>query len=566
MSELNKKPAKKRARKQASSRSKKAAPARADAASIASASLKASAVSTRAPSGIRIRRSRPEDIQAVYECQQRVYHHLSATGLCSVRQLTLQLEAFPEGQLVAVHKGHVVGYAASLIALLDEESPWYSYNEITGAGTFSTHDPSGDTLYGADIGVDPEYRGQGVAQMLYAGRKRLLKRYNLRRMVAGGRIPGYVEYAGRMTAEEYIDAVQRGDLRDPALNAHLRAGYTVRSVHMGYLRDEQSLDYATFLEYLNPDFRPSRRHIAASPMKRPVRKVRVCAAQWRMREISTWKQFEKQVDFFVSTAEEYHCHFLVFPELFTAQLFSTFPKGLSDHQAIRKLAKLEGRYIKLFSNRAQKSGFHIVAGSHPCEVGDEIRNVSFLFTPSGGVHRQEKLHPTPFERQDYGIRAGEGIQVFDTPLARIAIQICYDIEFPEVTRLLTLAGAEIVFVPFSTDMKKAYNRVRHSAQARCVENYIYTVLAGNVGNLPQVENFLINYGRSVVCTPCDIEFPDGGVAAEAEANFETVVVCDLDLSTLELAREIGSVRPLRDRRTDLYRLEPVTPVRIIQAR
>ena len=180
-------------------------------------------------------------------------------------------QALADGQLVATLGDEIVGYATSLIVQLDDESPWYSYNEITGGGTFSTHDPSGDTLYGADIAVHPDHRGKGVAGALYKGRKSLLRRLNLRRMVAGGRIPGHAEHAGKMTAEQYVDRVVAGELSDPALNAHVKAGYHVRSIHMGYLRDDQSLDYATFLELENAEYRAARRRISAAPMKRPMR-------------------------------------------------------------------------------------------------------------------------------------------------------------------------------------------------------------------------------------------------------------------------------------------------------
>jgi GNAT superfamily N-acetyltransferase len=154
----------------------------------------------------------------------------------------MQMKAFPEGQLVAILDGRVAGYATSLIVQMDEESPWYSYAEITGNGSFSSHDPSGDTLYGADIAVHPELQGRGVAAHLYAGRSELLRRFNLRRMVAGGRIPGYARHAKEMSAQEYVDRVVAGQMKDPALNAHLRAGYEVKDVHSGYVRDPQSLD------------------------------------------------------------------------------------------------------------------------------------------------------------------------------------------------------------------------------------------------------------------------------------------------------------------------------------
>ena len=112
---------------------------------------------------VRVRRARLQDIPAIYACQRAAYATFPPMGLCDERQLQLQLEAFPEGQFVALRRQQIVGYATALIVQLDDDSPWYSYSEITGNGTFSTHDPSGDTLYGADIVVHPEHRGQGIA-------------------------------------------------------------------------------------------------------------------------------------------------------------------------------------------------------------------------------------------------------------------------------------------------------------------------------------------------------------------------------------------------------------------
>lgn len=513
---------------------------------------------------LKVRRARLSDLDAIYAVQTAAYASSEAAMLCDKRHFALQIEAFPEAQLVATIGEEVVGYAAALIVTLDDGSPWYSYAEITGDGTFSTHDPAGDTLYGADIAVHPDYRGRGIAGRLYRARVTILKRFNLRRMVAGGRIPGYAEHAGRMSAEEYVERVCRGELKDQALNAHLKAGYRVRSTHLGYLDDAHSLNYATYLELENPDFRPGKRRIAASPMKRPVRKIRVCAAQYQMRRVTCWEEFEHQVEFFVATAQEYHCHFLLFPELFTVQLFSMLDPALPSVEAIELLADMTDRYRAMFVEKAKRSGLFIIGGSHPVRVGDEIRNVAHLFTPSGEIHTQEKLHVTPNERAEYGIQPGEGMRVFVTSHARVAIMICYDSEFPELARLLTLAGAEVLFVPFSTDERKAYLRVRYSSQARAVENIVYTVLAGNVGNLPQVENFLINYGQAVVCTPSDFAFPPEAIAGSADLNSETVVICDLDLVALEETREMGSVRPLRDRRPDLYSLEAKVPVEIVR--
>jgi predicted amidohydrolase/ribosomal protein S18 acetylase RimI-like enzyme len=512
---------------------------------------------------VKVRRWTEEDIPAIIECQQAAYAGFSADSLCDERNYKFQFAAFPEGQLLAEIDGRVVGYATSLIVQLDDESPWYSYSEITGVGTFSTHTPSGDTLYGADIAVRPDCRGKGIAGKLYEHRKKLLIRFNLRRMVAGGRIPGYREHAGRLTPEQYIDAVKQGELKDMALTAHLKAGYQVLGVHFDYLTDSASLNYATFLEMPNPRFNAAKRRIAGSPIRRPVRKIRICTVQYEFRPVKTWDEFAHQIEFFALTANEYDCHFLVYPELVTAQLFSMMPPDWETDRAVRELASLTEQYKELFLRLARENGLFIVGGSHPVVVEGTLKNVVHLFTPSGNVYTQEKLHVTPGERRYWGMQPGGSLHLFDTPLARVAIQICYDIEFPEVSRLLTLHGVEVIFVPFATDERKSYHRVRYCAQARAVENMIYVVLSGSVGNLPQVRSFLVNYGQSCVCTPCDVAFPKDGIAAEADPNCETVVICEIDVGGLARQRDMGSVRPLHDRRSDLYEIKSLIPVEVV---
>jgi len=505
-----------------------------------------------------------EDIPGIVACHRAAYPEYPENAYYTERFYEMQLAAFPEGQFLAEVEGKIVGYATSIIVQLDDRTHPYTYEEITGAGTFSSHDPSGDTLYGADIAVHPGYRGMAVAGKLYEQRKRLLKRYNLRRMVAYGRIPGYNAVAGKMTAEEYVDKVVRGELKDSSLQAHLKAGYDVKRVLLDFLWDDSSLNYSTWLEVANPDYQPQKRQIAAAPLQRPVRKIRVCAAQYFMRPIRYWDEFKQTVMFFVDTADTYHCHFLIFPELFTVQLFSLMPSDLDTRSAIKQLAGMTERYLDLFTQAAVDHGLYIIAGSHPVVRDDAVYNVAHLFTPSGNVYTQDALHVPPIEREEFGFEPGEEIKVFDTPLARIAILVSYDIEFPELSRLMTLSGAEVLFVPYSTDEKNAYDRVRYTAQARCVENSVYAVIAGNVGNLPTVKNYLINYGRAAVLTPSDFAFPPSGTAGEAEPNVETVVITDLDLTSLSQQREFSRSRHLYDRRADLYEVRAKRAVKIVR--
>lgn len=499
----------------------------------------------------RVRRWKPEDIPRVVACQRAAYPDYPDSGQYDARLYELQLQAFPEGQFLVEYGGDVVGYATSLIVELEGLPHLYEYDELTGSGTFSTHNPGGNTLYGADIAVHPDHRGREVAGLLYRGRKKLLSRYNLRRMVAYGRLTGYGEHAGRMTAEEYVAAVQSGTLRDPALGAHLKAGYRVRQVSLEIMRDEPSRNWATLLELENPDYNPHKRRIAAAPLARPNRKIRICAAQYLMRPLADWDAFEASVRFFADVADEYHGHFLVLPELVTAVMLRQAPAGSGPADAIRYVASFSDRYVELLIELASAYDLYIIGGSCPMLRGERLLNVCPIVAPTGAVAMQDKLHLTPMERDQWGFSPGDALQVFETPYGRVGVAICYDVEFPEVARVLAMSGADVLFVPFSTDERKAYQRVRYTAAARAVENAMYVVLSGNAGSM-QTRNYLLNYARSAVLTPSDFGFPDLAVIAEADPNVETVVVADLDLSALAQYRLDGSVRPLFDLRTDLY--------------
>ena len=147
---------------------------------------------------------------------------------------------------------------------------------------------------------------------------------------------------------------------------------------------------------------------------------------------------------------------------------------------------------------------------------------------------------------------GKLLQTFDTDCAKIGVLICYDVEFPELSRLMADQGMQILFVPFLTDTQNAYSRVRVCAQARAIENECFVVIAGSVGNLPRVHNMDIQYAQSGVFTPCDFAFPTDGKRAEATPNTEMILVSDVDLDLLNELHTYGSVRNLKDRRSDVY--------------
>ena len=153
------------------------------------------------------------------------------------------------------------------------------------------------------------------------------------------------------------------------------------------------------------------------------------------------------------------------------------------------------------------------------------------------------------------IKGGDALDVIQTDCGPIGVLICYDSEFPELARRLVDQGARIIFVPFCTDSRAGYMRVRYCAQARAIENQCYVVMSGNVGNLPNVDNMDIQYAQSAILTPCDLPFARDGIAAESSENVETLTMADVNLADLSWARAEGTVRNLRDRRFDLYHIE-----------
>jgi GNAT superfamily N-acetyltransferase len=206
------------------------------------------------PAGDRasVRTTEPADSPGITALTQVVY---PGAPPWTAEQLELHRTRFPEGQFVAELDGRIVGMAASLIVFWDDYEVGTNWRDFTSNGTFANHDPErGRTLYGAEIMVDPALQGSGIGTRLYEARRALVRRLGLRRIRAGARLRGYHRVADRMTPEEYVRAVERGELYDPTLSFQLKRGFRVLAVVGGYLRhDPESLGYAAVIEWLNPE-------------------------------------------------------------------------------------------------------------------------------------------------------------------------------------------------------------------------------------------------------------------------------------------------------------------------
>ncbi|WP_308772658.1 bifunctional GNAT family N-acetyltransferase/carbon-nitrogen hydrolase family protein [uncultured Bacteroides sp.] len=465
-------------------------------------------------------------------------------------QIEKLIRIFPEGQIVTVVDDKIVGCALSIIVDYDLVKGDHTYAKVTGDETFSTHNPKGNILYGIEVFIHPEYRGLRLARRMYEYRKELCEKLNLKAIMFGGRIPNYYKYADQMRPKEYIEKVRSREIYDPVLTFQLSNDFHVRRVMRNYLpNDEESKHCATLLQWDNIYYQPPTDSYIDKKTT-----VRVGLVQWQMRSYQTLDDVFEQVEFFIDAVAGYKSDFVLFPEYFNAPLMAKF-NNMGEAQSIRALAQYTEDIRDRFINLAIKHNINIITGSMPYVKEDGgLYNVGFLCRRDGTYEMYEKIHVTPDEVKSWGLSGGKKVQTFETDCAKIGVLICYDVEFPELSRLMADQGMQILFVPFLTDTQNGYSRVRVCAQARAIENECFVVIAGSVGNLPRVHNMDIQYAQSGVFTPCDFAFPTDGKRAEATPNTEMILVSDVDLDLLNELHTYGSVRNLRDRRNDLYEL------------
>ncbi len=469
-------------------------------------------------------------------------------------QIKALINKFKEGQVVIKINGQIAGCALSIIVDSDKFSNNHTYREITGNYTFNTHAPEGNVLYGIDVFIKPEFRGLRLARRLYDYRKELCEKLNLERIVFGGRIPNYHTYASEYSAKEYIDKVKRNELHDEVLSFQISNDFHPTRVLKGYLEgDVASNEFAVLLEWNNIYYEEKTQ--TPGTIKKV---VRLGLIQWQMRPYKGLDDLMQQAEYFIDAVSGYRSDFALFPEFFNAPLMEDY-NHLSEPDAIRELSKYTDNITRKFSELSISYNINIITGSMPELKDGKLYNVGYLCRRDGTVERYEKLHVTPDEVKIWGMVGGSELKTFDTDCGKIGILICYDTEFPELSRILADEGMDILFVPFLTDTQNGYSRVRYCAQARAIENECYVAIAGSVGNLPKVHNMDIQFAQSMVFTPCDFAFPSNGIKAEATPNTEMILISDVDIHMLRELHQFGSVRNLKDRRTDLYNLTKITP-------
>ncbi|MFM8332014.1 MAG: carbon-nitrogen hydrolase family protein [Candidatus Methylumidiphilus sp.] len=276
---------------------------------------------------------------------------------------------------------------------------------------------------------------------------------------------------------------------------------------------------------------------------------RLAAAQYDIGFFASWPEYAAKAARWVAEAADAGAKMLLFPEYFSMELASLFPEAVykSLSGQLEALQTLYPDFLGLYQGLAQQHGVYILAGSYPVLQDDgTYRNRAWLFRPDGSSDFQDKLQMTRFENEQWLITAGDAIKLLDTEFGKIAVNICYDSEFPIIARKQVEAGADLILVPSCTDTLAGYWRVRIGCQARALENQCYVVQSPTVGLAPWSEAVDVNIGAAGVYTPVDYGYPDNGVLAIGDINQTQWVYADIDLSTIAKVRETGQVFNYRD--------------------
>ncbi len=277
--------------------------------------------------------------------------------------------------------------------------------------------------------------------------------------------------------------------------------------------------------------------------------VKIATAQYDIGFLENWSSYQSKVERWVVEAAEQDAKILLFPEYASMELASLFGEAVysSLSKQLAAMQSLLDDYLDLFRSLAKKYQCIIQSGTFPVKTDSgAYRNRAYLFMPDGQIDYQDKLMMTRFENEQWLIQKGEELRYFDTEYGRIAINVCYDSEFPMLARKQVEAGANLILVPSCTDTLAGYHRVKIGCQARALENQCYVVQSTLVGDAPWSEAVDVNIGAAAIYTPVDRGFPDNGILAEGKLNAVQWVIAEVSLSACGTVREQGQVFNYRD--------------------
>jgi predicted amidohydrolase len=291
-------------------------------------------------------------------------------------------------------------------------------------------------------------------------------------------------------------------------------------------------------------------------------KIRVASAQYTLEPNREWSALADKLDSWVGEAARAGARLLVFPEYGSLELFrlvdrrvkerrsperhllGPLPIASSDRRKTESLLyiteaiqPLVPRYLAHHAALAARHRVYILAGSLPLQHEDgSLTNTAYFFAPDGTMSSQEKIVLTRWEKEVWGMRGGSEVRVFETDFGRIAIDICYDIEFPIVARRQAEGRAQIILAPCCCDSQRGYHRVRIGAKARALENQAYVIQSPLMGTMDWLPSIGRCVGQAGIFGPPDLGPHVNGVLSQGPADIAGWTYADLDLVAIDRIR------------------------------
>ena len=234
---------------------------------------------------------------------------------------------------------------------------------------------------------------------------------------------------------------------------------------------------------------------------------------------------------------------IILPEIFNSPYDSKKFREYSEEK--------NGKTWTFLSNLSKENNIILIGGSIPEIENDKIYNTSFIFDTKGNqIARHRKMHLFDIDvkggqsfKESESLTAGDSICVFDTPFCKIGVCICFDMRFPELSRLMVLQGARIIIVPAAFNMTTGPPHWESMFKQRAIDNQCFTIGVAPARNL---ESNYISYANSIIVNPW------GNIIYKADEK-EHFDVIEIDLSEVENIRK--QLPLISARRCDIYTIK-----------
>ena len=277
--------------------------------------------------------------------------------------------------------------------------------------------------------------------------------------------------------------------------------------------------------------------------------VTIATAQYPITEHASFNDWKSHIERWTTNAVGQGAQLLLFPEYGGMELVSLFSQEIRQNirQQVKELDLLKGDFCTVFSDLAKKYQTVIVAPSIPVIENGKNVNRCYVFSEKGLIGFQDKFFMTRFENEEWGIQsADKTLTLFEASWGNFGIQVCYDVEFPLGSQLLSSAGASVILAPSCTETIRGATRVHIGARARALENQIYTVVSQTVGNAAWSPAVDINYGFAAFYSTPDMDLPEEGIISSMIPQKEGWLTQSLDLLKIANVRKEGQVFNFKD--------------------